>query len=690
MERTYLKTNYIGLHSARPQSTIISQVIYHPIGSHIIARDPNTLQELHSFKAHNSSVMCLLGLPPSDPQYLVSVSYSGEVKLFTCKGDFMHATSTSQKMVRHSAISNSGCLFATAASFGIYGGIVDVWRIDLVKGFTKVWSFRGNFKFCEFSDQDSLFLLRMSFLEQEGYARQKDLPIAFEKACENFLSESDSEEESLETTGRSFARVASYYACLVKNLTQDKQSRAVPIPHYSKVNTIKTNRQGQVVFAYYSRTLVVMNMESLEVLHTLYLPGAGCIMCLEFLEESIYFSPNQYIFCRFNVNQESVDGEIDFSDPHKSIEVVNTKLDWINKTCSYYGWIFKDRCLLGMNEYGMFTANFNGFPGEVVSEKSSEIYKMTCCGLAVHPSGNYIAVGDFMGNLIIWDSKYLRVVSNATVEESIRCISWDCRGEDLLIGTMSGGLFAFKDCLCEKSQVSFVVSLNDSIICMSFNYYQEREVLALGTTKGQLWVFSKHKDTFVQEKVFLAHKTSQEQDLAFGSLILYSEIWSLSWSPSDPKLVATGSEDQTVKVWNWELASDLVTLPKHQKAVTGVRWEKVSPVSISDKCLTEVFLTCSDDQTVRLFSPQDWTWLHTFHTNVIKEWHTITYACIEKGGERVACVTQNGYLFVWHLKKLESEFIGRIHNGSIEGLDWKSGLLATCSSECIVCVADMH
>ena len=80
--------------------------------------------------------------------------------------------------------------------------------------------------------------------------------------------------------------------------------------------------------------------------------------------------------------------------------------------------------------------------------------------------------------------------------------------------------------------------------------------------------------------------------------------------------------------------------------------------------------------------------MHVFETSGIQEWHTITYAAIEKLGYRAACVTQNGFLFVMDLRTMTIIVTERLHNGSIEGFDWKNKIL-TCSSEGLDCVISL-
>jgi WD40 repeat protein len=50
-----------------------------------------------------------------------------------------------------------------------------------------------------------------------------------------------------------------------------------------------------------------------------------------------------------------------------------------------------------------------------------------------------------------------------------------------------------------------------------------------------------------------------------------------------------------------------------------------------DPALGELFISCSDDQTARVYDPQNgFKLLFTFSTSFINEWHTLTYLALEK------------------------------------------------------------
>jgi len=115
----------------------------------------------------------------------------------------------------------------------------------------------------------------------------------------------------------------------------------------------------------------------------------------------------------------------------------------------------------------------------------------------------------------------------------------------------------------------------------------------------------------------------------------------------------------------------------------------MSPYSIQYVILYLIVYVTEHDRTVRMYNAHTFELLHVLSTGVhIPEWHTCTYLALEPNGSLVACATQNGFVCVWSLLTWERVAVGRLHAGSVEGLRWSStsGLLATCSADCMVTV----
>jgi WD40 repeat protein len=87
--------------------------------------------------------------------------------------------------------------------------------------------------------------------------------------------------------------------------------------------------------------------------------------------------------------------------------------------------------------------------------------------------------------------------------------------------------------------------------------------------------------------------------------------------------------------------------------VTSIDWKQT-------KSQGEVFVSCSDDDTIRVYQKKDQVYKGEgdlmelkmiLNTYFINDWHTLTYMCLEDEGDRLAAVTENGYLIVWDLNK---------------------------------------
>ena len=99
---------------------------------------------------------------------------------------------------------------------------------------------------------------------------------------------------------------------------------------------------------------------------------------------------------------------------------------------------------------------------------------------------------------------------------------------------------------------------------------------------------------------FVAHETQDSNDERFGSLGLFSEIWSIAWSPC-ATFIATASEDQTIRIWDSKTYDLVKVLEKHIMAVTGVRWENIQEIEVNGTKVSEILISCSDDQTLRVY-----------------------------------------------------------------------------------------
>jgi len=303
---------------------------------------------------------------------------------------------------------------------------------------------------------------------------------------------------------------------------------------------------------------------------------------------------------------------------------------------------------------------------------------------------------------LVWSFAQHKPIHSIRLGIPVRSISW--RSSDLpaeknpiIIGLMDGSIYSWvlvpNRNVASSSQtedngvgVVLVASLKDSVTSLAWEYSPNPQLLAAGSVDGSFSIFRFSEDgKFALYKTVLAHEPAKEQNLDFGSLHKFAEIWSLCWSP-DNAYIATASEDQKTRIWNASSGDIVQELVGHTSAVTCVDWQSTK--------IGNLLATCGDDRTVMIWDANTFALYHVFETKEIEDWHTATYLALERGnsGTRIACVTQNGWLLVWDLVT-KNKLIGRrLHLGSIEGLRWHhpSGLMVTCSSDCAVNVLDMN
>jgi len=332
-----------------------------------------------------------------------------------------------------------------------------------------------------------------------------------------------------------------------------------------------------------------------------------------------------------------------------------------------------------------FQNNNNSVVGSGEGIHRIRFHETTCCGVDFSRDGNCVACGDFGGQVMVWSLDHPHPISTTRFSSPVRSLCWrkngpDAISEPIIVGLMDGSLYVWSHTADKKGK--FLTALSGNVTCLQWNK-MDPNFLAASSTEGTLAIlkWEEEKHTLQTHWSIKAHAPSTgPQNINFGSLHKFAEVWSLCWSP-DCKFIATGSEDQKIRIWDTNNGAFVCELTGHTSAVTCVDWKITSQGSI--------LATSGDDRTVRLWKTEPWEIYHVFDTTEIDDWHTVTYLALE-GSDRIACATQNGWLFVWNLSTKLKLFSKRLHLGSIEGLRWHdtNNCIVTCASDCVINVID--
>jgi len=458
-----------------------------------------------------------------------------------------------------------------------------------------------------------------------------------------------------------------------------------------------------VVVGTRDRMIYLINCDTLEILDCIQAPGHGVIRQLRLTKDRVVCPSEGGNFHEFKIEGEKLIQVKTFKGPSGSIHF----FDWIdeeNGICCAY------------NDYQIWVFNSN----DVAAGPLVSFHEITCCGVdltQVDANDFEVAAGDFSGKIVSWKANENKPVRNVAIAFPIRSLKWLPNGTALIIGDLEGYVHLWTPLM----DIQSFWKLEGGVA--SIDIYDDTENnavrLAFGCTSGFVSVMELSKDRIFEDfavqprKSWVGHKAIENsEDLNFGSIKYFAEVWSLAWSP-DGEFLVTGSEDQSAAIWkvgDWfkreqgHSINDLTLVPdpikmavlkKHSLAITCVKWKRISTGE-------EIIATSSDDRTVCIWNPQTLELRFTVSTTENKfdiGWHTITYCDIEQNGSRIIAGTSNGYIFCWNLFPPVAPapillFGRKMHAGSIEGLCWNlirrsdgtisNNLIASCSSDCSI------
>jgi U3 small nucleolar RNA-associated protein 13 len=165
----------------------------------------------------------------------------------------------------------------------------------------------------------------------------------------------------------------------------------------------------------------------------------------------------------------------------------------------------------------------------------------------------------------------------------------------------------------------------------------------------KIWDFSRLVENFDNEDSSIEYiKESLHSTVAHDEEVSVVKI-----SPNE-KLIASGSYDKTIKIWDTQL-NQLHMIKGHKRAITDLSFSKYA----------KVLASASTDKTVRLWNLTDYSCINTFegHLSSVLRIHWLYY------GTHIISAGADGLVKFWNIKSSECVNTLNSHEGKIWALD---------------------
>lgn len=274
------------------------------------------------------------------------------------------------------------------------------------------------------------------------------------------------------------------------------------------------------------------------------------------------------------------------------------------------------------------------------------------------PDGEFVATGTYLGECRLWNKKgelvsllENRSVSNKSsdgIPTPVFVLKWSPNGKNLCCGSVDRKivLWEIKDEICLKETF---LQHESSILDID---WKNENCFASCSADSSVIIHQINEEN--KTKKLIGHK---------------NEINTVRWACSE-NILATGSDDTTVRIWCDETGECLRVLKAHTKGVYCVRWSK------TDNGL--ILATASYDKTIKIWNCEEGILLSTLSGHL----DSIYNIAFSPSGKYLASSSIDKTVRIWCLWKETKEHSTHKLDGPVLEVGWSNDgeTLAACTS----------